>query len=72
MTKYQATTHATYNIGYHIVFCPKYRYSLLRYRAGEELKRLDTYRKRPWCIISNNKNQKPFHLPVETGQNSRA
>lgn len=40
MSKYQATTHATYNIGYHIVFCPKYRYSLLRHRAEEELKRL--------------------------------
>lgn len=40
MSKYQATTHATYNIGYHIVFCPKYRCSLLRYRAGAELKRL--------------------------------
>lgn len=40
MSKYQATTHATYNIGYHIVFCPKYRCNLLRYRTGAELKRL--------------------------------
>ena len=40
MSKYQATTHVTYNIGYHVVFCPKYRYNLLRYRASDELKRL--------------------------------
>lgn len=42
MSKYQATPHATYNIGYHVVLCPKYRYSLLRYRTGKELKRLLT------------------------------
>lgn len=23
MSKYQTTAHVTYNIGYHIVFCPK-------------------------------------------------
>lgn len=40
MSKYQATAHVTYNIGYHVVFCPKYRYNLLRYSAADELKRL--------------------------------
>lgn len=40
MSKYQATTHVTYNIGYHVVFCPKYRCNLLRYRAADVLKKL--------------------------------
>lgn len=38
MSKYQSTTHVTYNIGYHVVFSPKYRYNLLRYRAADRLK----------------------------------
>lgn len=40
MNKYNASTHSTYNVAYHIVFCTKYRYSLLRYRAAERLKTL--------------------------------
>ena len=40
MSKYKATTHVAYNIGYHVVFCPKYRYNLLRYKAANILKRL--------------------------------
>ena len=40
MSKYRASTHSTYNVGYHIVFSPKYRYNLLRYRAAERLKTL--------------------------------
>ena len=40
MNKYNASTHSTYNVGYHIVFSPKYRYNLLRYRAAERLKTL--------------------------------
>lgn len=42
MSKYKATTHVTYNISYHIVFCPKYRYNLLRYKTGDKLKQLLT------------------------------
>ena len=38
MSKYHSSTHVTYNIGYHAVFCPKYRYRLLR----------GIYRKKPW------------------------
>ena len=30
----------TYNIGYHVVFCTKYRYNLLRYAAADTLKEL--------------------------------
>lgn len=30
MNKYNATSHTTYNIGYHIVFNPKYSHNLLR------------------------------------------
>ena len=40
MNKYRASTHSTYNVRYHIVFSPKYRYNLLRYRAVERLKTL--------------------------------
>lgn len=40
MNKYEASSHSTYNVGYHIVFCTKYRYSLLRYRAAKRLKTL--------------------------------
>lgn len=40
MSKYNASSHSTYNVAYHIVFSPKYRYSLLRYRAAERLKTL--------------------------------
>lgn len=42
MSKYQSSTHVTYNIGYHVVFSPKYRYNLLRYRAADRLKELLT------------------------------
>ena len=38
MSKYSATTHTTYNVGYHVVFSPKYRYNLLRYKAADVLK----------------------------------
>lgn len=40
MSKYRASTHSTYNVRYHIVFSPKYRYNLLRYRAAKKLKTL--------------------------------
>ena len=37
MSKYNASSHSTYNVAYHIVFSPKYRYNLVRYRAAERL-----------------------------------
>ena len=40
MSKYTASSHATYNVGYHIIFCTKYRYRLLRYGAKRTLKTL--------------------------------
>ncbi|MBP3257640.1 MAG: IS200/IS605 family transposase [Bacteroidales bacterium] len=40
MSKYSSTTHTTYNVGYHVVFSPKYRHSLLRYRTADILKKL--------------------------------
>lgn len=40
MSKYSSTTHTTFNIGYHVVFCSKYRYRLLRYKAADVLKEL--------------------------------
>ena len=40
MSKYNASSHSTYNVAYHVVFSPKYRYNLLRYRAAERLKTL--------------------------------
>lgn len=40
MSKYRASTHSPYNVAYHIVFSPKYRYNLLRYNAAERLKTL--------------------------------
>ena len=40
MSKYNASSHLTYNVAYHIVFSPKYRYNLVRYRAAERLKTL--------------------------------
>ena len=40
MSKYNASSHSTYNVAYHIVFSPKYRYNLVRYRAAERLKTL--------------------------------
>lgn len=40
MSKYKASTHSTYDVACHIVFSPKYRYNLLRYRAAERLKTL--------------------------------
>ena len=40
MSKYQTSSHVTYNIGYHVVFSTKYRYNLLRYKAVEILKEL--------------------------------
>ena len=40
MSKFNASSHSTYNVAYHIVFSPKYRYNLVRYRAAERLKTL--------------------------------
>lgn len=40
MSKYNASSHSTYNVACHIVFSPKYRYNLVRYRAAERLKTL--------------------------------
>ena len=40
MSKYQSTPHSTFNLGYHVVFCTKYRYRLLRYGAAVTLKNL--------------------------------
>ncbi len=40
MSKYHSSTHSTYNIGYHVVFCPKYRFNLLRGVAASFLKEL--------------------------------
>ena len=40
MSKYNASSHSTYNVAYQIVFSPKYRYNLVRYRAAERLKTL--------------------------------
>lgn len=40
MSKYFSTTLTTNNIGYHVIFSPKYRYNLLRYKAADVLKEL--------------------------------
>lgn len=40
MSKYNASSHSTYNVAYHVVFSPKYRYNLLRDSAAERLKTL--------------------------------
>lgn len=40
MSKYSSTTHTTFNIGYHVVFSPKYLYNLLRYKVADILKEL--------------------------------
>lgn len=62
MSKYLATSHVTYNIGYHIVFCPKYRYNLLRYRAADELKRLLTAKASDLGIIIQTMEIMPDHV----------
>lgn len=38
MSKYYASSHSTYNVGYHVIFCTKYRYRLLRYGAEQSLR----------------------------------
>ena len=38
MSKYNASSHSTYNVAYHVVFSPKYRYNLQRDSAAERLK----------------------------------
>lgn len=40
MPKYHTSAHCTYNVGYHIIWCTKYRYSLIRYRLEHRLKQL--------------------------------
>ena len=40
MSKYNASSHSTYIVAYHVVFSPKYRYNLLRDSAAERLKTL--------------------------------
>ena len=62
MSKYHASSHVTYNIGYHIVFCPKYRYNLLRYRAADELKRLLTAKATDLGIAIQTMEVMPDHV----------
>ena len=62
MSKYRASTHVTYNIGYHIVFCPKYRYNLLRYKAADELKRLLTTKASALGITIQTMEVMPDHV----------
>lgn len=40
MSKYHSLSHTSYNIGYHVVFSPKYRYRLLRGASAAMLKEL--------------------------------
>jgi len=40
MSKYRATSHVTFNIGYHIIFCPKFRYGVLKWKAADILKEI--------------------------------
>lgn len=40
MSKYRSSSHTTYNISYHVVFNPKYRYRLLRGTSAAMLKEL--------------------------------
>lgn len=40
MSRYHSSAHLTYNIGFHVVFCPKYRFNLLRGAASTFLKEL--------------------------------
>ena len=62
MRKYQSRPHVTYNIGYHVVFCPKYRYNLLRYRAADELKRLLTSKASDLGITVRTMEVMPDHV----------
>lgn len=62
MSKYQSSTHVTYNIGYHVVFCPKYRYNLLRYRAADRIKELLTEKARQLHIIIPTMEVMPDHV----------
>ena len=62
MSKYQAMTQVTFNIGYHVVFCPKYRYNLLRYRAADELKRLLTVKASDLGITIQTMEVMPDHV----------
>ncbi len=38
MTRFKRLSHSLYECKYHIVFCPKYRYRILKDKVGEETK----------------------------------
>ena len=62
MSKYLSRSHVTYNMGYHIVFCPKYRYSLLRYRTEDELKKLLEFKAESLGITIRTMEVMPDHV----------
>lgn len=62
MSKYLSTTHVTYNLGYHVVFCPKYRYNLLRYRAADKLKEMLSEKARQLHISIPTMEVMPDHV----------
>jgi len=38
--QFKSTSHCSYSCQYHIIFCPKYRYSVLKDSYADELKKI--------------------------------
>ena len=62
MSKYHSSSHTTYNIGYHVVFSPKYRYRLLRGASAAMLKELLLEKASNLGIAIQTMEVKPDHV----------
>ena len=64
MSKYHSSSHTTYNIGYHVVFSPKYRYRLLRGASAAMLKELLLEKASNLGIAIQTMEVMPDHVPL--------
>ena len=60
--RYTSSSHSVYNLGYHIVFCPKYRRKVLVDGVDERLKELLMEKAKELDIIIESMEVMPDHV----------
>ncbi len=66
--RFEKSRHATYNIGYHLIWCPKYRRRVLVGRVEERLKEVlkETAAKNHWNIETMEVMPDHIHIFVKS------
>ena len=73
MSKYNTSAHCTYNVGYHIIWCTKYRYNFIKYSIERRLKALLDKKSKDmgFCIRTMETMPDHIHLFIVAPQNVR-